>query len=62
MVVTQNVKCPYCGTAYESSIDVAVGLQQYIEDCYICSSPIRIRTQMDGDGNLLMIEILREND
>ena len=62
MVVIQIVQCPYCGRSFESSIDVSGGSQQYVEDCYVCCQPITFRTAVDHDGNLLTIEISREND
>ncbi|GMR20465.1 MAG: CPXCG motif-containing cysteine-rich protein [Gammaproteobacteria bacterium] len=58
----QNVQCPYCGEHYESSIDVSGGNQEYFEDCQVCCHPIAFLTRVNDDGNLLTIEIRRDDD
>ena len=42
--VTQfaTVPCPYCGGTYESSIDLTLGAQEYIEDCQVCCRAIEL--------------------
>jgi len=62
MILSQSVRCPYCGEVYESSIDVFAGSQEYFEDCYICCRPIIFFTQVDHEGSLLSVEIRRDDD
>jgi len=62
MTQVQNVQCPYCGETFETEIDVSVGNQEYIEDCYVCCKPIVFRIEVDVDGELAGLEVQREND
>ena len=62
MTQVQNVQCPYCGETFETEIDVSVGNQEYIEDCYVCCKPIVFRIEVDMDGELAGLEVQREND
>lgn len=61
MLLSQNIECPYCGEIYESMIDISAGNQELIEDCYACCRPITLKTTVDQDGNLQVIEIHRED-
>lgn len=61
MLLTQNIQCPYCGETYESMVDVSAGSQEYIEDCYACCRPINLKTIVDHNGELQLIEIRRED-
>ena len=45
--------CPYCGEAFESSVDLSAGSQSYVEDCAVCCQPINVRVQVSDDGELL---------
>lgn len=62
MILSQSVRCPYCGERFESVIDVSAGGQQYTEDCQVCCRPIVFNTEVGYDGQLLSIEIRREDD
>jgi hypothetical protein len=37
-----TVPCPHCGGTYESSIDLTLGAQEYIEDCQVCCRSIEL--------------------
>ena len=43
--------CPYCGELIELLIDCSRGVQEYIEDCYVCCRPIQVATSITEDGN-----------
>jgi hypothetical protein len=58
----QSVQCPYCGESFETAIDTSAGNQEYIEDCYVCCRPIVFRIETDNEGNLLEVDVRREND
>lgn len=58
----QSVQCPYCGETFETQIDTSGGSQEYVEDCYVCCKPIVFRIEVDVDGELVGIEVQREND
>lgn len=56
------VSCPYCGETFETSVDASGGSQEYIEDCQVCCRPIVFRLTVDADGNLLDLEVRRDDD
>ncbi|MFQ5936247.1 MAG: CPXCG motif-containing cysteine-rich protein [Acidiferrobacterales bacterium] len=62
MLLAQRICCPYCGETSEIDIDVSAGPQVYLEDCYVCCRPIVFRTAVDHDGNLLSVEVKRDDD
>lgn len=45
-----EIECPYCWQSYETSADLTLGTQNYIEDCQHCCHPIEIEVQIIGDG------------
>jgi hypothetical protein len=62
MLVDKHVRCPYCGEDFETHIDTSAGSQLYVEDCHVCCRPISFRTLIDHDGNLMSIELHRDDD
>lgn len=62
MLILQPVQCPYCGETFETNVDPSGGSQDYIEDCYVCCRPIVFHVTADEDGNLLNLEMRREED
>ena len=58
----QSVQCPYCGETFETEIDVSGGSQEYIEDCYVCCRPIVFQVKIDVNGELMGLEVQRDND
>ncbi len=62
MPETRIVQCPYCGETIETAVDTSAGNQEYIEDCQVCCRPIVFRLTTDTDGNLLDLEVHRDDD
>lgn len=62
MLETRVSRCPYCGETVETAVDVSGGSQEYIEDCQACCRPIVFRLTVDADGNLLDLEVRRDDD
>jgi hypothetical protein len=62
MLIGRHITCPYCGETFETDIDLSAGTQEYIEDCYVCCRPISLQTVVDADGNLIQLEVYREDD
>ncbi len=48
--------CPYCGEPITLVVDLSVPEQDYIEDCFVCCRPIRVRCHTDG-GVFIGIEV-----
>jgi len=47
-----TLHCPYCGEAFETTVDCSAGSQAYVEDCAICCRPIEVRLRIDDAGEL----------
>jgi len=55
------VQCPYCGEAFETSVDVSAGSATYVEDCQVCCQPIDMELRVADDGTLIEL-IARRGD
>jgi len=62
MIMTQTVCCPYCGERFESNIDVSAGNEDYFEDCQACCRPVRFNTHISPNGELIRVEIRRDDE
>ena len=62
MLKEYSVNCPYCGETFDTLLDLSAGDQQYTEDCQICCRPIEFRISVDMQGELLDVEIRREDE
>lgn len=62
MIHAHTVHCPYCGEAFETTIDAGGGCEEYIEDCAVCCRPIVFRVEADAEGQVLSVETHREDD
>lgn len=62
MLATRSVSCPYCGERFETALDCSAGDQEYVEDCQICCRPIVFTVMAGADGELLSVEVRREDD
>lgn len=46
-----EVSCPHCGETVAIALDSGGGaLQDYVEDCYVCCRPWRVRVHYDATG------------
>lgn len=56
------VHCPYCGEAFETSVDLSGGSQRYVEDCAVCCKPIEVLLRVGEDGELLDVSTATDRD
>jgi len=56
------IHCPYCGEAFETSVDLSAGSQRYIEDCAVCCKPIEVLLRVGEDGELLDVSTATDQD
>ena len=56
MLVEESIQCPFCGQAFEVSIDTSIERQQFTTDCEICCRPLEIRVESEP-GEILSLEI-----
>ncbi|MEJ2179558.1 MAG: CPXCG motif-containing cysteine-rich protein [Gammaproteobacteria bacterium] len=62
MLEVHTVICPYCGESFSTDIDLSVGSQSYIEDCYVCCHPILFLIDVGYTGELNSIITRRDDD
>ena len=53
--------CPYCGEIISLLIDPSMQLQEYVEDCQVCCSPILITIEITHNEDIL-INTRKENE
>lgn len=53
--------CPYCGEIISLLIDPSIQLQEYVEDCQVCCSPILISIEITHNEDIL-INTRKENE
>lgn len=46
------LRCPYCGEAFETLVDLSAGSAIYVEDCQVCCQPIEMSCELDDAGRL----------
>ncbi|MBI2435274.1 MAG: CPXCG motif-containing cysteine-rich protein [Candidatus Hydrogenedentes bacterium] len=56
-----QVCCPYCGGAWELSIDCSAGRQEYIQDCEGCCRPMIVSVNMDEEGKI-QVDVRSEDE
>ena len=52
---------PYCGEIISLLIDSSIQLQEYVEDCQVCCSPILITIEITHNEDIL-INTRKENE
>jgi hypothetical protein len=57
-----EIHCPYCWQSYETSADLTLGTQNYIEDCQHCCHPIEIEVSVTDDGREAMVQACRPDE
>lgn len=62
MTQLEIVHCPYCGEAFETTVDTSAGDQEYIEDCYVCCRPITFRLKLGLDNKLERLQLVRDDE
>ncbi|MGA7540171.1 MAG: CPXCG motif-containing cysteine-rich protein [Steroidobacteraceae bacterium] len=58
---SRTVRCPYCGEAFETLVDLSSGSMSYIEDCQVCCRPIEFNLEIEGAGPLARLQVGRSD-
>ena len=45
-----EIECPHCWQIYETSVDLTLGAQSWVEDCQHCCHPIAVAIEVIDDG------------
>jgi transcription elongation factor Elf1 len=62
MLEPAEITCPYCGETFETTVDCSGGDQRYIEDCQVCCRPVEFSIETGTDGELLSVQVRRDDD
>jgi transcription elongation factor Elf1 len=55
--VSENIRCPFCGQAFEVVVDTSVASQRFTTDCEICCHPFEVVAEYEP-GEILSLEVL----
>ncbi|MGV3771848.1 MAG: CPXCG motif-containing cysteine-rich protein [Verrucomicrobiales bacterium] len=47
MEESEQIQCPFCGKAFELSIDTSVADQRFTTDCEICCRPFEVQAECE---------------
>jgi hypothetical protein len=56
LIEETSVACPYCGEIVTLVLDLSVTAQDYIEDCFVCCQPMRVRYSAEN-GEVVSISV-----
>lgn len=57
-LIETDVRCPWCGEVYPTTIDTSQGDHSTIEDCAVCCRPIELNVACEP-GELASVESSR---
>jgi hypothetical protein len=56
LIEETSVDGPYCGESITLVLDLSVKAQDYIEDCFVCCQPMRVRYSAEN-GEVVSISV-----
>lgn len=56
MEVSEKIFCPYCGQAFEATIDTSVTSQRLTLDCDVCCHPLDVQVECEP-GEILSLDV-----
>ena len=56
VVETEEVRCPFCGQAFELAVDTSVASQRFTTDCEVCCRPFEVVAECEG-GEILSLDV-----
>ncbi len=62
MLEPAEIACPYCGEHFDTTVDCSGGDPRYIEDCPVCCRPVEFSIGTGTDGELLSLQVRREDE
>jgi hypothetical protein len=57
-----SYRCPWCGEANETAVDMVSGEREWVEDCAVCCAPIVFRRVDSVFGEEPEIAVWREGE
>jgi transcription elongation factor Elf1 len=55
MEVSGTVQCPFCGQAFELTVDTSITEQRFTTDCEVCCRPFEVAVECEP-GEILRLE------
>jgi len=55
--VSENIRCPFCGQAFELAVDTSVPQQRFTTDCEVCCRPFEVVAECEP-GEILYLDVL----
>ena len=56
MELSATLQCPYCGQAFEITLDTTLSEQRFVTDCEVCCRPLEVFAQCEP-GEVLSIDV-----
>lgn len=52
----ETIRCPFCGQAFETTVDTSLTFQRFTIDCEVCCRPMEISVEC-APGEVLSLEV-----
>jgi hypothetical protein len=56
MEVPETIQCPFCGQAFEITIDTSTASQRFTTDCEVCCRPFEVTVECEP-GEILSLDV-----
>ena len=57
MIEAGEIQCPFCGQAFDLSVDTSVPSQRFTTDCEFCCRPFEVVAECEA-GEILSLDVL----
>ena len=57
MIEAGEIQCPFCGQAFDLSVDTSVPSQRFTTDCEICCRPFEVVAECEA-GEIFSLDVL----
>ena len=57
MEISESIQCPFCGQAFEVTIDTSVPQQRLTMDCEVCCRPFEVIAECEP-GEILSLDVV----
>ena len=56
MEVSETIQCPFCGQAFEITVDTSIASQRFTTDCEVCCRPFEVTVECEP-GEILSLDV-----
>ena len=54
--VSETIQCPFCGQAFEITVDTSIASQRFTTDCEVCCRPFEVTVECEP-GEILSLDV-----